>query len=343
MGATVITNKAVFVFVPSVGAEPIYVLFEEYFEKNVFPHTPHWNCVYIGIIKNAMQRIFLSASSCEGGMNQTRKGRTRPELYIADWMKKLRSPILLNNRMVRLDIGPSWRATFTPALIAKIREQCTARTSEVMERVVRSGYYDIKLYDDIDVIHELIRLGNVPPWKIIEHWPGYGGLGDECPALGYAPTKAKMYSLTTPNAVRFGQEDILMQDEQGNWRSHGWAYSVVDRYVRDLWRDELIEPGSFKKRIEVYRSCIESSPVLSGEVSIMIDTTMLATLDDWKISSIERFLKDVKGHLSAKSRIMVTAENVYYAANLPREVTTWHFNMPTEKDQDQQSLFQEAA
>jgi hypothetical protein len=342
MGATVVTNKGLFAFVPTVSAETVYVLFEETYSKNTHPHTPRWSCIFIGNIRSAIQRIFSDAAVCEGGMVQTRKGHIRPELYLSDWMRRFKTPALLNNRRIALTFGDTWRSAVTPEKALQIRAQCDARTTEVLDQLEKERRVEINLYDDIDVIHQLLRLGNVQPWHIFEHWPGYMGLGDGVPSLGYSPDKAKTFSLTIPNALRFGQEDVLLQDDQGHWRCHGWAYSVVEEFIRERWRDELIEPGSFKKRIEAYRSAIESAPTISDEISIELDTSMLDTLEDWKVQSVKRFLAE-EGAVSGSSKIIVTDDNAYSAAHLPKEIVTWHFKMPNQVDQVQQSLFKEAA
>jgi hypothetical protein len=259
-------------------------------------------------------------------------------------MKKLRRPMLLNNLTVSLTLGDTWLSTVTPPQVAKLREQCCANTSKILDQLEVSRRVDINLYDDIDVIHQLLQLGNVSPWKIIQNWPGYAGLGHECPELGYTPEKAKTFSIFTPNALRFGDENVLLQDDQGDWRCHGWAYSVVQEYVRNLWRDELIEPGSFKKRIEAYRHSIETAPRITGEVSITIDTSKLSQLEDWQKNSIARFLSPAIPNPLETVTVGIAEDKVYSATHLPTEVVIWNFALPTTvTPATQECLFKEAA
>lgn len=77
MGATVTTGKRAAAFKAPSG-QNFYVLFEETYEKNCTPHTPHWNCILFGDLIAAMERIFRHASACEGGMLQGRGGSITP-------------------------------------------------------------------------------------------------------------------------------------------------------------------------------------------------------------------------------------------------------------------------
>jgi len=49
MGATVTTGKRAAAFTAPSG-QNIYVLFEQTYEKNCTPHSPHWNCILFGDI-----------------------------------------------------------------------------------------------------------------------------------------------------------------------------------------------------------------------------------------------------------------------------------------------------
>lgn len=91
MGATVLTNMAATTFVGQPDGTQYVALWEECFEKNVYPHTPSWCCRYFGSYAGAISTIFASASACEGGMLRTRNGTMKPEQYINRWSKAFRS------------------------------------------------------------------------------------------------------------------------------------------------------------------------------------------------------------------------------------------------------------
>ncbi len=93
MGATVTVGKKVAAFKANNGKVG-YVLFEETYEKNCYPHTPHWSCVGLGYLDDVMTRIFARASSCEGGSLQGRGGYITPEGYISGWLNELAEPLM---------------------------------------------------------------------------------------------------------------------------------------------------------------------------------------------------------------------------------------------------------
>lgn len=90
MGATVSTGMAA--AIKKTGQGDLYLLFEETFEKNVYPHTPRWSCVCAGTRDHAIRRIYFSAGSCEGGMLKGKSGDIKPENYIRRWEKVLNAP-----------------------------------------------------------------------------------------------------------------------------------------------------------------------------------------------------------------------------------------------------------
>jgi len=66
---------------------------ESTYSKNVRPHTPSWECCYVGGIEGALKRIFSYAADCEGGLLQTPRGTTSPETYIRSWLRHLAAPV----------------------------------------------------------------------------------------------------------------------------------------------------------------------------------------------------------------------------------------------------------
>ena len=73
MGSTVTTGRMAAAFRAKSGTV-IYCLYEQTYEKNCYPHTPHWSAIYIGEAHGALCKIFNYASACEGGMLQNRSG-----------------------------------------------------------------------------------------------------------------------------------------------------------------------------------------------------------------------------------------------------------------------------
>ena len=105
MGATVTCRKLAAAFACADGV--FYALFEQTYEKNCYPHTPGWSCVHFGNIDHALRTIFRHASSCEGGMLQSRSGCITPEGYIAGWMKEMASPMRMPDCRIDLHVSDS--------------------------------------------------------------------------------------------------------------------------------------------------------------------------------------------------------------------------------------------
>jgi hypothetical protein len=84
MGSTVLTGKRAGAFQKADG-EWIYALFERTYEKNSYPHRDKWSGIALSNYADVMRRVFLHATSSEGGMLQSRSGQIRPENYIEAW------------------------------------------------------------------------------------------------------------------------------------------------------------------------------------------------------------------------------------------------------------------
>ena len=105
MGATISCNKKIGAFVRSNG-DRIYIMFEQTYESNCFPHHPHWCAMQMGSLDNVLRGIFLNASACEGGMLKKPGGYVSPESYIGDWLEALANPFIVRSeREVPLRFG----------------------------------------------------------------------------------------------------------------------------------------------------------------------------------------------------------------------------------------------
>ncbi|RZU28992.1 hypothetical protein [Edaphobacter modestus] len=253
MGATVITGKRAAAFKAPAG-DIIYVLFEETYEKNCYPHTPHWSCGFIGRLDGVMQRIFRCASNCEGGSLQSRQGDIKPESMIAGWLKELEAPHEMPDLNIVLKIGTDSMYDAIPkkASEAALQRLSDMGRSDVADRLAAGESVELSLHRDSDVI--MAALGHQMPWRIIR--------GEEAayhprrPDLGYAPKPAKGFDVQVPAVLKVEEYERLLQKPDGTWYCAGWDYSVVGDYVAGLGEAELREPGSFRKRIIAYRETV---------------------------------------------------------------------------------------
>ncbi|AXW10006.1 hypothetical protein CJO90_05710 [Ralstonia solanacearum] len=102
MGATVLVDLKTAALRRPDGSI-IYFLFENTYEKNLYPHEPRWSCVAIGSYEQVLLRIFQGAAACEGGSLQGRGCGLLPETFILRWQRALRAPLTMPDVTVRVE------------------------------------------------------------------------------------------------------------------------------------------------------------------------------------------------------------------------------------------------
>lgn len=322
MGATVTTNKLAAAFREQSG-EICYILFEKTYEKNCYPHWPRFSCHYIGNIEGTMERIFLAASSCESGMLQNRNGSITPEGYIAGWLKELANPVAMYEVMIQLETGKSYdypiSANNRDAAIAALR----AISRDDLANAIEAGRAPtLSLWNDSAAVRALCSKGNVWTWLLLKSAPtNY----PRDASLGYAPKPAKRHALPTPNIRRPGahEEYVLVQGEDGAWRSEGWAYSVVSAFIGNDFAEELRAPGGYRKRIKAFRDAVTNAPRLS-EATVTVDRTKYLD-SEWQRKTVAEIPSAFPEACDNGSSFVIpmTKENCYSLCGLPSEVTTW--------------------
>lgn len=337
MGATVSTGKLVGAFQGSNGTTT-YVLFEETFEKNCYPHSPKWSARAIGDLNAALRVIFLSGSSCEGGMLKGAGGRDiTPEGYIAGWMKEMESPVEMTDRAFELTVGDSWQSPIAISDFERVKAKLVAIGANKIAATLEMGETaQASLYADSEALSAIYDGIEIGAWRIIQSYdtPLHGTRN---PNLGYKPAKAKAYALNVPRfmKIRADFDHHLIQGADGIWRCEGAGYSYVSSYVANLWQDELRNPGSYRNRIKTYRDAIKHASVAPAQsTKIVVDT--MADLDQWQRDSVERIIRDTpharvgyEVHMSIPSDY----NQLYWVSGLPEKCTKWVItdNAPTEQ------------
>lgn len=293
MGSTISTAKLVAAF-PTVSGAPFYVMYEESYESNVHPKTPRWSCVALGSLERIMRRIFVSASSCEGGMLKGSGGRDiSPEGYVAGWLKELANPVICEDRTITLEAGDRWTSAIpNSALEATLAQLVSLGRQDIATELEEKKSIKLSLHAESGLIESLYVGGSMAPWRIIpdtsaHHW------ARRVPELGYAPAKTKLFDVKVPRFYKINpkEDNRLILDEAGQWRCVGWDYSIVGSYVAGLWEAELREPGSYRTRIKAYRDALKGSPYLPKTgVKIVIDTSV--ELKKWHKSTLTKILEN---------------------------------------------------
>ena len=275
MGATVTTGKAVLAF--QAKNEVIYILFEETYEKNCTPHTPHWGCFAIGNYKQVMTRVFGRASSAAGGGLQSRSGEITPETYLRGWKLAFNKPMMFNNRDVSFRIlernywSDGIESVNAGRVYSVLKE--TGRLDVWEKLISEDDNVTLSLYDDIDLIMSIFGVSGIEqPWKIIDQY-SYDGM--EC--LGFIP--AKSHGGKFPAAMnrlvmlrsKYSDNFLEMQSD-GSFANPRSKWSVIGDYVRNqAYQCEMIERGLGVKNIETFREVLVSEPDCSADFDAFIN------------------------------------------------------------------------
>lgn len=326
MGATVSTGKFVSAF-NGIDGKPYYVLWEQTYEKNCYPHTPKWSCWTMGTLENVLRRIFRAGSACEGGMLQRQGGNFTPEGYVAGWLKELANPARHPDRTITLAVGGGFYDAIQTASLDQAKQVlANAGSQAVADALENERTVNLSLHGDIELLDALYQGEVVYAWRMIQDsdMPLYG---TRAPELGYNPAKVKAKPFTVPSFMRIDarRDDMLIQNDDGSWRPGGWEYSVVADYVTAIWEDELREPGTMRARMKAFRESLKQAPVLNKRnATVIADTNMELESYD------RRNVLEAAEKLSCEAKDGVFQWNVpedeselYNLCRLPPECTKW--------------------
>ena len=284
MGATVTTGKKASAFIQPDGAI-VYVLFENTYEKNCYPHMPHWGCIAVGYYEDVLKRIFLHASSCEGGMLQSRHGHIKPENYIAAWQCELAAPTDMPNVAIVLKNGSSLYAAIPSDRLEEARIALMRLGRLDAFDAILAGQVSVCLHDDIDMILAVYGVnGPLAPWRILDR--------GECltvpqPRLA-APVRCGNVSAPPARVYKLDDQELVVQIGAAPWQHGGWRHSVVGNYVTDVaYALELQKTGSAKRSIAQFRDLCDAAPPLPDGTRVQI-TRSPADVDQWHLDQADK-------------------------------------------------------
>ncbi|WP_090812823.1 hypothetical protein [Paraburkholderia tuberum] len=251
--------------------EWMFALFERTYEKNCYPHIDQWSAMAFGRYADVMRRVFRHASSCEGGMLQSRAGYIRPENYIATWRSLLAKPFRLPDQTIRLDVSTSFRAAIPEASLDDVRSSLTAAGFAGRVDEVVGGQADVSLHGDAALLEAIYgESGALSAWRVLrEH---------DCSSVPVAadlklPSRASS-ALDRMPAVRcykIDDENRLVSFDGQPWENAGWQYSAIGSFITDVaYPIEMEAAGFAKAAIPVYRELMRNAAPLPGETVIEI-------------------------------------------------------------------------
>jgi hypothetical protein len=326
MSSTVTTGKLIGAFRGQDG-QPCYVMFEQTYEKNCYPHTPRWSARAIGSSSQMMRAIFCSAASCEGQSLQGAGGRTiTPESYVAGWLKEMANPVTMVNQEIVLKAGNEWNSPLTLSAFNDSKAAMQALGYGTQVAALEAGEpVALSLYADSNLLSALYDGLTLGAYRVIQSYNiPLGNMRDE--SLGYSPQKAKAYEVTSPRCMQVRDNDnVLMLGNEGKWRCEGWAYSIVAQFVASLWEAEIKDPGSYRKRIQALRASVLNAEAMpTTGVRVIVDTTV--KVEDYKQRTIERLLAKVE-HSAVGQEIHFAMpqgqDEIYSLTQFPAANTTW--------------------
>lgn len=283
MGSTVLCGKAAAAFVRPDTGETIYVLSENTYEKNCYPHNPHWSVISIGNYRQVMKRVFMHAGVCEGGMLQSRSGWIKPENYIKDWQEHLSSPTNLVRETAKVSIrnlSDDKKASVIDLFVQR------GRTAEA-ELLQQAKTVTLNLIDDADLALSLLdEDGPLPLYRAISHATGTTVLKH----LGFNKSKEDT-SLPKHRIWRVTgkTENVVISKNGGPARNAGWVYSAVSAFIQDdVYPLEMACTGISKKLIPEFREACQQAPLLPQDSVININTDL-----GEKESYLHSYIKDV--------------------------------------------------
>ncbi|WP_168788849.1 hypothetical protein [Paraburkholderia aromaticivorans] len=284
MGATVTTNKRAGAFKKADGTV-VYVLFEESYEKNCYPHTPNWSVTAFGPRKDVLQRIFQHASSCEGGMLRSRAGTIRPETYVETWKQHLAKPQEIFDTEIELSVGESYRSPIPLSAVEEIRILMDSRGFGAQFGQIEASSLQVSLHADVDLLLALYgQSAPLFPWRALGH------VHCSRQVLAVEPVRnVKADCMPRVRAYRLDKDDLVVSINGSPLRHAGWDYNAVGNFMDLAYEHELQTPGWGKVAIPWYRELLRQAPRLPDDTHISIQRDPEDGKEHgWRIETLNR-------------------------------------------------------
>jgi len=278
MGATVTVGKMASAYVIKTG-ERIYVLYENTYEKNCYPHTPHWCVIGFGRIEAVINRIFTYASVTCGGMLQGPGGAIQPTSYVEGWLRALAAPHQFQGAHTSLEIREHGMTGSIPTDEAgpALNALRNGGHTDIADRLAKGESIVFSYRDDADVLCTLATV--IAPWRFADSFIRPSGEPGG-PALGYRRARSKaapdvrfpgVYRLR-PQGDPDGGDSIIVETDRG--LSIGpWEYAVLQKWVEIYGPHELSHPGHFRHLYQGLRNHLAALPLLPADTRIQVDAT----------------------------------------------------------------------
>ena len=245
-----------------------YALFEQTCASNDHPKTPTWRCSYFGTAAACMRRAITDAATTEGGILKEASGQVSPSVYIKHWRHEFAQPVALKTTIVQARFGSG----FYDLSVGKKEAVASLLASHGLQ--IHDDMVTINLYQDPDVLQELIDTHTLPIWKFLS------GNDYQLPGLEshkYSPDLQKSIYTTHPANVfslQEGQSERIywIMGKDGVMIKSGWAYSTIEKMVEIYASEsELQRPGSAEDTIRLVRQAVKDAVPLQEDCQLVIN------------------------------------------------------------------------
>ncbi|XUW93281.1 hypothetical protein OH764_34710 (plasmid) [Burkholderia sp. M6-3] len=270
MGATVLTGKKAAAFQTADG-DWMFALFERTYEKNCYPHIDQWSAIAFGRYADVMRRVFRHASSCEGGMLQSRAGYIRPENYIGTWRSLLAKPFRLPDRRIRLDVAESFRAAIPEASRDDVRSSLCAAGFAARADEVLGGEAEVSLHADAALLEAIYgETGALSVWRVLsEHACSNRPVDAELKLPSRCPTALER--MPAVRCYKIDDENRLVSFDGKPWENAGWQYSAIGSFITEVaYPLEMEAPGFAKLAVPAYRDLLTKAEPLPAETVVNV-------------------------------------------------------------------------
>lgn len=278
MGATVSVAQTVAAYTDRLG-RPIYVLFESTYEKNCYPHVPHWGAVGFGTADTVIDRIFLLASETCGGMLQGPGGQIQPVGYAQKWLGAMAIPGRYHEMRTSLELRDLGSIGYIPT--DKAEKVLAALTDSghkaVAERLSKGEKVDLSFVDDVETLMVIATV--LAPWRFIGSFVNED-MAPTAPDLWYRPEPSAtmpvvdypgIYRLTPPND-QSGLDHIVIEQD-GRLTISEPEYMVLARFVEKYASCEKASPGHFGQVYRRLKAHMAGLPQLPPSTLVKVDPT----------------------------------------------------------------------
>ncbi|MDA8120307.1 MAG: hypothetical protein M0Z85_09795, partial [Gammaproteobacteria bacterium] len=315
MGSTVTTAKHACVYQDDLG-QSFYALYEQTYEKNVYPHTPRWSAVSFGPLDKTLDRIFRAASGTVSGVLQGPRGTIGPVNYVADWLQTLRNATILPDADVGLTIAHP--APFISGigldrareLVAQARAAGFAKEADQIDQTLAEvdDTFKVRIPWSLSASAPFLAFlaTQVPAWELFRDAPHLhgptapDGWAYNPPRATTPPAKSKngetfllMEKPLTPGKppITGGWDHVVFKKPDGSYGLGPAGFMVLEQFVAQYAPTERACPGHFRAQYLSFQQRLQDFPPLPEDTQIRINTQ---GLPDWQISSAKSLAAELE-------------------------------------------------